>query len=314
MRQPFERMKGWRIAGIRDGKDMMYCDEGIAEHPLVREIKNRTEGAETFVFSENLPFLERIVASDLPLQALKFALRNSKRDASYQLAKFVMEGSVKGWTFLTNDHFAISLGVREAAKGVEDVDGMPEDLLQCAPRLQPYPFDLFLGILHVDVLDLQEYRVIEPTREDQAHTLEVGGHRRMHSGSTMFLRAGRDVTVSTLKGALVYIEITGRTEVSILPQFDPATRAFCGWISGDPIASRLELLTRTLADFEHTASVPTIRKLTYHRDHYVRWNSVRHLLRLDMSDGVSRLRDALQDPHPEVREVAAVTLEQIESA
>jgi hypothetical protein len=176
------------------------------------------------------------------------------------------------------------------------------------PRLQPYPFDLFMGSLGGDSYDFERYSVAAPVSAAAEPALAWQARGRMHVGSSMLLRAGLDMVTSRLAGSLVYLEISGPVQCAILPQFDQITHRFAGWISGDSTASRLELLTRTLAEFEFQPAAPRLAALTRHRDHYVRWNSLRDLLRLDPELGLEHLQHALADEHAEIRELAGWTL------
>ena len=291
---------------------MVSCDIELRDHQTVLQIEESLRDKTTFEFAENIPLLENITSSDLALCALKLALRKTINDADYQLPQFVMEGLVKGWTFLVTDHFAISIGVRSSERiSPANFDTTHVSEPQVLPKIQPYPFDLFLGVVYAQDLEVQRYEVVEPQQAGDNLSIAYQSQRRLTTGDSMFLRAGVDVTVSHLQGTLVYMEITGRSTARVLPQFDPVSHALSGWISGDPMASRLELLTRVLVDFNYKGGTAEIMALTQHQDHYVRWNSIRHLLQLAPEVGLTRLREATGDAHPDVREVAEFTLARI---
>lgn len=284
------------------------CDPALEGDPTIARIREALSAPGPFVFRDNLPLFREIFSSGIALRALRIALKRAVDDPDYQLPQFVMEGLIKGWTFLATEHFSISLGVR--GSGPADADDVPlEDIPDAQlPRIQPYPFDLFLGFLATGHLAMDRYRIVAPADEQGEYRLQHEGRLEVGSGDSMLLRAGEDVSVSRLRGSLVYMEITGNPQVAVLPQFDPKTLAFCGWISGDPVASRLELLTRTLVEFEHRGALEEMLAISRHRDHYVRWNTIRHLLRLDPDAGIVRLEEARRDDHPEVREAAELTL------
>jgi len=289
-------------------KSMVFCDAELRGHPTVLLIEDALRDVATFELADNVDLLHRIVASDLPLCALKVALRKALDDVDYQLPQFVMEGLIKGWTFLVTEYFAVSIGIRGTESGHQVQEKYVPPASSESIKIQPYPFDLYLGVIHAQQLQVDTYEVIDLKGIGNDPEIVFRSKQQLNAGEGMFLRAGSDVTISKLQGTLIYIEITGRSKARVLPQFDPVTHAFSGWISGDPIASRLELLTRVLADFNFKDGVQEIKELTKHRDHYVRWNSIRHLLRLAPQEGIAVLHEAVNDAHPDVREVALLTL------
>ncbi|RUL69180.1 hypothetical protein EKH80_22895 [Dyella choica] len=298
-----------------DHNELLQCDDELRLHPIMACIEDALASSDAFVFADHLPLYETIFKSDLALQALKLSLQKIAANPDYQLPRFVMEGTVLGWTILATEHFRVSIGVRHSAwAGVEN--GVAPDVEAPSnpeqPKMEPYPFDLFLGILSVPELAVERYAVVPPLDESEEHRLEYLSEQVMFAGDSMYLAAGTDLTLSRLKGSMVYMEITGNSRISLLPRFDPRDKRFCGWVSGDPTASRIEILTRVLADFDYQPGVEVVKRLTHHRDHHVRWNSMRHLLRMSAGAGVERVRGAVSsDPNPDLRAVASQVLAQL---
>jgi len=290
---------------------IIECEAGLRDHPQVREIEQELMTSAGRRFADRLPVFERVLHSTLPLDALKLALQRIAAEPDHQLSRFVLDGVIKGWTFLVTSEFALSIGVRGAPQVLAQAQAQAQAQTApgAGPKLQPYPFDLFLGHLAGAPYGLQCYTVL--SSESPLPALQWQSARQMAQGSSLFLRAGVDVVSSKLEGALVFLEITGPSGVRILPQFDPETLAFSGWVSGDATASRLELLTRTLAEFNHRPAAARLAALARHQDHYVRWNSLRHLLRIDAASGLRELQRAGSDPHPEIRELAGSLLERM---
>lgn len=282
------------------------CDPELRSHPVIAEIEDVLSAPSSFSFKDNLSWLRNLSTGPLASAALKVALKLVADNPNYQLPQFVMDGLIRGWTFLVTDSFTISIGVRRSTPD------SPVPLISAKDahsdlKIQPYPYDVILGILHTQELEIQLLSVIQGDAPSNP-SLQVDGKFSASAGDSFHLRAGLDMTLSTLSGTLVYVEITGVATSRVLPQFDPINYDFIGWISGVPIASRLELLTRVIADFEYVDAVPQLSTLTEHEDHYVRWNSIRHLLRLNIDAGLGRLRAAIHDTHPEVREAAQRTM------
>jgi hypothetical protein len=289
----------------------LSCDPELRDHAVVAEVEKKLSNR-VFSFREELSWLCGLSTGPLAMAALKVALRRVERDPNYQLPLFVMEGLVRGWTFLLTDHFSMSIGVR-TSRADSPVALPAQRRLTSTLKIQPYPYDILLGILHAPSLEMQHMSVVPCTALGGEPSLNIGSRHSVQPGDTVFLRGGHDMSVSTLDGALVYVEITAPSTHRILPQFDPETHAFSGWVSGDPTASRLELLTRVIADFKHAEAVPQLIQLAGHEDHYVRWNTVRHLLRVDTAAGMQQLRVAVNDSHPDVRDAACRTMEMVHS-
>lgn len=306
----------------------IQCDEELVDHPAVQLIRETLSGLDSFEFADHISLFESILKSDLALQALKLGLRKVAQDDQYQLSHFVMEGLIRGWMIVATEHFRVSIGYRssewegaeiassaQADAGPVPPDAVSDPALPSSLKMEPYPFDMFLGVLSVGQLDVDRYRLVEPAQEGGDHTLAFEGTVRMQPGSSMFLRAGHDLTFARLKGTFVYFEITGNPKARLLPRFDPVDHSFTGWISGDPTSSRIEILTRTIADFGYAPGAEVVGQLTHHVDHHVRWNSIRHLLRLDEVAGIERVRQAARhDNHADVREVAQLVLDGIDEA
>jgi hypothetical protein len=292
---------------------MIDCDEELLSHPIVDRVRSQIEGINDFRFLDHRPLFEAIFQSDFALRALKLALQRIAQNPDYQIGNFVMDGLVNGWSILATEHFRVSIGHRSADwpgffynPALHDRAAKGD-----APttKLEPYPFDLFLGVMAVGSLSLDRYTVVDAAAPGGVPSLEFAARHVLRAGDALLLKAGADVTYSELKGSFVYLEIAGLPTSRLLPRFDPKTRAFAGWISGDPTASRFELLTRTLADLDYKPGAAAMERLTEHRDHFVRWNTMRHLLRLDEDAGIRRVRHAAQsDAHADVRDIAARTL------
>src|SRR5690606_37764820 len=86
------------------------CDPALEGDPTIARIREALSAPGPFVFRDNLPLFREIFSSGIALRALRIALRRAVDDPDYQLPQFVMEGLIKGWTFLATEQFSISLG------------------------------------------------------------------------------------------------------------------------------------------------------------------------------------------------------------
>src|SRR2546429_8706694 len=75
--------------------------------------------------------------------------------------------------------------------------------------------------------------------------------------------------------------------------------------------SRLQSAARLRAEVGGQSSLPGLRKLLEHKDHFVRWTALRSIMAIDTGEGAALVREALNDSHPHVRNAAARSLAKI---
>ncbi len=68
-----------------------------------------------------------------------------------------------------------------------------------------------------------------------------------------------------------------------------------------------------MAAMQETRAVPLISSLADHPSHAVRWAVVQALGRLDPQAALQHLRQAVNDPHPHIRNAAQKTLARLEA-
>lgn len=279
-----------------------------------------------FKFRDHMDFYKSVLESDLALQSLKLGLVKINSDALYELDSFTMEGPISSWRILETEFFTIRAGYR--ASGWEGSCNEPlfnyvdekfhsADELSDLICLEPTSCDMFYGVLSECSLVVGHYDVDYPGEDSAASTCSLAFKRNepMHKNDFCMVNAGEEVLDSNFTGTLVYLIVHNKPRIRILPRFSLRDKRFIGWSSGDTDASRLELIARTLVELRYTPGVETLEELSRHQDHYVRWNSMRALLRLDETTGINRIRFAAsEDPDLEVRHAAHQTLAMIDQA
>lgn len=76
--------------------------------------------------------------------------------------------------------------------------------------------------------------------------------------------------------------------------------------------TQLRVAAYVLGKVAHQSSVEPLKKLSAHPHHAVRWAAIQNLGRLNRSEALVKIREAVSDPHPHVRRAAQKTLEQIQ--
>ena len=77
---------------------------------------------------------------------------------------------------------------------------------------------------------------------------------------------------------------------------------------------RIRELLRLAEVMGDPSVVPALRGLRDHPSHFVRWSAAQTVLRISRPDGIAWLREAVDDPHPQVRSAARGMLARGETA
>lgn len=111
-----------------------------------------------------------------------------------------------------------------------------------------------------------------------------------------------------LEQPAILLQLQSATVASLRWMFDPDTlepvRASAARLS----SSRLQFTCHALAALGSPRSIPALKRLTTHPEHYVRWAAVQSLCAISRDDGLECLRRASEDDHPHVRRAAEQTL------
>lgn len=73
--------------------------------------------------------------------------------------------------------------------------------------------------------------------------------------------------------------------------------------------TQLRVAAYVLGKVAHQSSIAPLRKLAEHSHHAVRWAAIQNLGRLNRSEALIKIREAVNDPHPHVRRAAQKTLD-----
>lgn len=77
--------------------------------------------------------------------------------------------------------------------------------------------------------------------------------------------------------------------------------------------TQLRVAADVLGKFAHQSSLGPLKMLTQHPHHAVRWAAIQNLGRMNRSEAVTRLQEAVNDPHPHVRRAAQKTLDRLKN-
>jgi hypothetical protein len=142
-------------------------------------------------------------------------------------------------------------------------------------------------------------RLVERRRVEDGETLSLDGRRF----TFIIEEADRDI---------VFLQaVTPLGSGPLTVEYDSATLGFVGASSTDEVRSRTEMMLALLRLMDRRDAVPVFLELLASEHFHHRWQTMREFLALDAEAALPHLRAmALGDPHPEVRQAAASTLEQ----
>lgn len=205
--------------------------------------------------------------------------------------------------------------VRRARYGL-DLKIMPSGT-PGAPRLYSPTEHFLAGVSAGTSATVELYEQPQPLPNeifDPKRRLINKGTRHLSSGEVLGLRAGYDIFRfhGTNTAPIVLLTFSTDFVLRLRWEYDPDTLCPTRIIAADPMSSRLEFACKMLAQFGSQTSVAPLKHLAQqHPDHFVRWTALKNLLDLNFEEGLVLLQQAVNDPHPHVRNAAHRSLESL---
>jgi hypothetical protein len=140
------------------------------------------------------------------------------------------------------------------------------------------------------------------------------GRRRVEDGETIvFDGRSQSFVFDHAEADMVIIQgLIGPEAGPLTVGFDSRTLSFAGASSSSEESSRTQMLVSLLRLMERADAVPLFRASLASPHFYTRWHIMREFLALDAEAALPSLREMAEgDPHPEIRAVAAQTLEML---
>lgn len=173
---------------------------------------------------------------------------------------------------------------------------------------------LLLAVLGPSPLDVDVYAEAADHPNDvfdRGRPLGAPERRTLRPGEVVPFRAGRDCPLPVSCEPSFALQLLSRTVTRVQWVYDLKTLKAVRAVAADPAASRIEFAAQTLAELRGKHAADRLASLCDHPDHFVRWTALRSLTRVDFRAGVEKLRVAVDDPHPHVRNAAARALKKM---
>jgi len=218
-------------------------------------------------------------------------------------------GAITGWTLFSHAKVLVTLIVIDAVAFNEAiaVSGTP-------PTIRFAAGDTSLAMLSGKALHLDAYKAAAITDDTLVHAglkCVSDGQRSLRPGEKLTSRGGSEALVYRhAEGSAVLLQAYCRKKTgSVMADYGSKTLALKKIVAADQRINRLQVVTSLARLFAHPDAADTLKALTDHPEHYVRWQAVRELTVLSPVDALPALtRMAAQDRNPGVRKNAAQTI------
>ena len=157
----------------------------------------------------------------------------------------------------------------------------------------------------------QGFRVEEPFRHDvfdRSRHLIPTEIFDLVPGKIVKFHSPQDLFRLLLPGPTLMIHLQSSTTVPLRWIFHPETLEPVRAVASRLSSSRLQFTCHTLAALGSPSSIPALKKLMTHPEHYVRWAAVQGICSISREEGIECLRKSLEDDHPHIRNAALKSL------
>ena len=145
---------------------------------------------------------------------------------------------------------------------------------------------------------------------DRTKKLTDLGPKKLVSSEVLRFEAARDVYKGLpVDAPIILLFLLSRPVVRLQWEYDPETLTPVRAVAACPQAARLQFTARMLGEIGDQASLEPLESLLDHQDHFVRWEALRALARLNIDRALPQLEAALDDPHPHIRNAAGTSLQ-----
>lgn len=157
-----------------------------------------------------------------------------------------------------------------------------------------------LDITFFELGDSFDHAVFDRTQE-----LSPGVHRPLRTGESLAVDGRRHAIRVEVPEPTLALRLFSEPIHDLQWQFDPVSRLSVAAISARELDSELVSLAKLLGALGDPAATDALFELTFHPRHFVRWTALQALGLVDVEKASRRLRDFIDDRHPEVAAIAS---------
>ena len=294
-------------------KFQLKVHQSYREHSLLKSLLDSLTHKKDFYFWDYLSQFKALLTSDFIQFALEKEANAFLQEECYQLPLYFNSNRAKGWVVLNTPYFRFSTynfdqklvsQHRLANKG-------NNFSLQIAAQ------DQILYFSKSNNTELDIYEVAEASEQKPAGTgMKIKESLKVNSGDFIFVEAGRQALhFKTVIDDVTYHEISSaKSKVRVIGEYCLNTKSLIGVSAANLSSSRAEMFSEMVANFGYKPSIPTLKKLCAHTDHFVRWSAATSLYSLDNKERKEMIQQLTNDPHYDVKNTAKQCIEMLESA
>jgi len=186
----------------------------------------------------------------------------------------------------------------------------PSDIADTAYSTMPE--HRMMGVLGPAALDLQLFKQPPGVRNDvfdPSAALLPNGNLSLGPGDMASFVASRDV-IGTRHCEAPTLTLLFGSDVrhSVRWEYDTATLLPLRAIAAETAPARLQYTARLFTQMGGESTLPGLRRMLDHPEHFVRWTALQSIMAIDPVEGAARIREAVLDPHPHIRNAATRAL------
>lgn len=162
-----------------------------------------------------------------------------------------------------------------------------------------------------DEVEVQKFTIEPPFRHDvfdRSKRLLPVETINLEPGKVTGFRSPEDIFRLRMKRPVLLIQLQSATVLPLRWVFHPETLEPVRAVSSRLSSSRLQFTCHTLAALGSPSSIPALKRLMTHPEHYIRWAAVQSICTISREEGIQCLRKSLEDDHPHIRNAAQKTL------
>lgn len=293
-------------------KFQLKVHESYREHELLNKMLGGFSHIENYLFWDHLPKFQELLLSDFIQFALEKEANAFLQEDFYQLPLFFNTNRAKGWIVLNTPYFKLST-YNFDQKLVQKHRFANKDKsfsLQVAPQDQILYFSKGANT----ELDIYEIENISP--EKPAGTgIRLKDSLVIKDGQFVYVEAGKHALhYKKVVQDVTYHEISSvKSDLRVIGEYSLKSKELIGVSAANLSSSRAEMFSEMVANFGHRPSIPVLKKLSAHKDHFVRWSAATSLYSLDANEGKEMIRHLTNDPNIDVKETAKQCISMLEN-
>jgi hypothetical protein len=281
----------------------LWSEENTNLFPALQRLFLATKGCTSETFWDFEQAFEEFFRSEFLPNFLAGELLKIKNERDYDEVQSDDELEI-----VRGEGFRISMGKIKASSplvnGYSEIVCYASDFMYC--NLGP-------EALEVELFKFPSDRNIEYF-ERNVRPIAIG-RRTQKKGEIVKARAGVDVlkVLPPSCNTFQIYAVSLKPQVPLLWHFDAASLHPKYCTSASPMSSRIQTGIDILVRMNCLDAIPEITNAIKSNDHFVRWTAIASVACMDENKGAQLLRNALNDPHPDIRSAAESALHMLES-